>query len=355
MEKRFVGIGAVAVAVVGIVIGVFLYRSLVERPGYSETGITKGSLTETLSLEGKVRPVREADLGFESGGRITELSHAVGDHAEKGEVLARIGDADSVANYDRSVALARSAQANLDYYDALLKKENEKLKSLKKADANTPDKNAQRNQIDASAAQVSAQQAALEAAKAAVRDARAQIEKKIIRAPFSGTLAKRDVETDEVVSAGSVIMTLIDESDFETEAFVSQLDAKAINIGDVAEIFLDTDAGNAHPAHVTSVDKAETLRNGVSTYKVTLAFDGRVEGVRSGTDANVKMTLSNRVGTISVPKTAVYSENGHTFVSVSAAGTREKREVSTGIRDDDGMVEITGGLREGDVVSGLSN
>ncbi|MEI7750272.1 MAG: efflux RND transporter periplasmic adaptor subunit [Candidatus Moraniibacteriota bacterium] len=354
MEKKFIGIGIGTILVIGVVTGGILYGNLTARPGYSETRVTKGDVTETLNVSGKVAPIRFVDLGFEEGGRITELSHTVGDQVNQGDVLARINDADLLAQYDAALASVRAAQAGRDSSVSLLGKEQEKLTSLKKAGANASDKNAQRDQIDSSEALVKVGQANVDAASASVRVLAAQIEKTVIRAPFSGIVAKQDPAVGESVAVGAPVLTLIDTSDFKMVAYVSETDAKSIRIGNKAELSLDTDAGKTLSAHVTAIDRTETLQNGVSTYKVEVRFDEKVSGVVSGADANVKITLSSVSGAVVVPKDAVYSEGGREFVIISAGGTREKREVSTGIRGDNGMAEILSGLGESDTILKLS-
>jgi HlyD family secretion protein len=269
--------------------------------------------------------------------------------------LARANDENLSADYKKNVALLKSAEVTLNYYQELLGKEKDKLKSLKKTDANTPDKDAQKNQIEASDAQVEAQVANIEAAKASVQGATAQIEKTIIRAPFSGILAKQDVEIGEVATSNSAILTLINGNDFEVEIFVSVTDAKNIKIGDKAEITLDNSVGETHLAHVTVVDPTETLQNNISTYKVTLNFDEKVENIKSGVDANAEIVIGNKTGVIMIPKDAIYTENDQQFVYVSKAGLREKKEISTGSYGSNGMVEITSGLQAGDKILKLAN
>jgi HlyD family secretion protein len=355
MDKKIITIGAVAIIFIGAAVGSFFYKNLTERPNFSEVTVQKGNLEEVLNLNGKVKSENDADLGFEIGGRITALTHKVGDYVEKDEVLARADDESLTDGYKEEAALLKSAEANLEYYQGLLGAAKNKLTSLKKTSASSSDKDAQRNQIKASEAQVEAQEANIEASVASVQGAEAQIEKTIIRAPFSGVLAKQDVEVGEVAPSNGAILTLINKDDFKVETFASEIDAKNIKIGNEAEITLDNDAGETYSAHVTAVDPAATLQNNVSTYKVTLNFDEKTENIDSGTDANVKISAENKTDIIAIPKDAIYTENNKSFVYASRNGIREKQTVSTGIYGDNNMVEITSGLQEGDKIFKLAN
>ena len=355
MDKKIISIGAVAIIFIGAVVGSFFYKNLTERPNFSEVNVQKGNLDEVLNLNGKVKSENDVDLGFESGGKITALTHKVGDLVKKDEILARANDDDLTASYNQDLALVKSAESNLTYYQELLSKEKDKLTSLKKTGANTPDKDAQRNQIDASEAQVEAQEANIEAAKASVQNAEAQIEKRIIRAPFSGTIAKQDVELGEIASSGSPIITLINKDIFEVEVFASEVDVKNIEIGKEAKITLDDNTGKTYSANVSAINLAATLQNNVSTYKITLNFDEKLEKIMSGTDANVKIVLGSKADVIAISKDAIYTENNKSFVYASKNGIREKQIVSTGIYGDNNMVEIIAGLQAGDKIFKLTN
>ena len=132
MDKKIISIGAIVIIFIGAAVGSFFYKNLTERPNFSEVNVQKGNLDEVLNLNGKVKSENDANLGFESGGKITALTHKVGDPVKKGEILARANDDDLTASYNQYLALVKSAQANLTYYQELLNKEKDKLTSLKK-------------------------------------------------------------------------------------------------------------------------------------------------------------------------------------------------------------------------------
>ena len=57
------------------------------------TGVRRGSLIISVGGSGTLMPAAQADLGFSSGGVVTELLVEVGDWVESGQVLARIDPA----------------------------------------------------------------------------------------------------------------------------------------------------------------------------------------------------------------------------------------------------------------------
>jgi RND family efflux transporter MFP subunit len=351
MNKNIFGISLVAILAIGAIVSVFIYGNMSKRPDYSKATVEKGDISEEISLDGKIKPQEDAALGFERGGKITKLTHKVGDFVEDGTVLAYANSADLKAQYNQAVDLARSSEADLDQYKELYKKEKAKLDSLKKSDtSNSDDKKAQKKQIEASEAQVASQEEKVAAAYANVENARAQIDKTVITAPFVGIISKQDVSEGEVAQSNVPIITLSSQNSFKIEAYASEVDVRKLYIGDSAKVSLDDGLGNDFSSKITAIDPAESEIGGVSSYKITLNIENNISDLRSGVGANVSVESRKKTNVLLVPKEAVFSENGKSFVYFSENGLRLKKEVETGIYGTNGRVEITGGLSAGDEI-----
>ena len=69
--------------------------------------------------------------------------------------------------------------------------------------------------------------------------------------------------------------------------------------------------------------------------------------------ANIRITTDQKDNVLIIPQRAVLSENNKEFVRVLTDAKKikhEKREVKTGLRGDDGMIEINEGLNEGEEI-----
>jgi RND family efflux transporter MFP subunit len=355
MNKTNFYASLVAIIIIGVIASSFIYKNLSERPQYSVVKVAKGSIEEVLNINGNVRPQDEAALGFERGGKITKLPYAVGDFVKTGTVLAYTNSTDLNAQYRQALYLAKSAEANLDQYHELYKKQKAVLDSLKKsATANSADKKAQKEQIDANQAQVDAQEESVSAAYANVENAKAQIAKTTIIAPFDGIISAQDAKVGEVPQTGSPVITLISKDNYKIEAFVSQIDVNKIKVGDSAKITLDNGISEKYDAKITSINPAENDVNGVANYKVTLSFSGDTSNLRSGLGANISLPIQNKADTLIIPKEALFTENSKAYVYVSANGIREKKEIQIGIQSPNGMVEVISGLTAGDSIYELT-
>jgi HlyD family secretion protein len=355
MNKNIFSASLVAILVIGGIVASFLYQNMSKRPDYSTVRVEKGSIEQILELDGKIAPQNDAELGFERGGKITKLTHKVGDFVKSGTVLAYANSTDLKAQYNQSVDLAKSSQADLDQYQELYKKEKAKLDSLKKtATANSADKKAQKKQIEASEAQVVSQEEKVAAAFSNVENSRAQIDKTVITAPFDGIVSKQDVFEGEVAQSNIAIITLSSRDSFKVEAFASEIDVRNIHNGDFAQITLSDGSGSIFDAEISSIDPTEDLVNNVSNYKVTLNFRENVSDLRSGVGASISVAAKNKNNALLVHLDAIFEEGGKKFVYVSRSGLREKKEIQTGIYGTGDMAEVTSGLVAGDSVFELN-
>ncbi|MDO8590919.1 MAG: HlyD family efflux transporter periplasmic adaptor subunit, partial [bacterium] len=150
-------------------------------------------------------------------------------------------------------------------------------------------------------------------------------------------------------------MTLVAvmSGNFKVEAFVPEVDVAKITVGNQATITLDAYGSDvSFNASVVKIDPAETVIDGVSTYKTTLEFDKDDPRIRSGMTANTTIISAKRDNVLALPQRTVYEKNGKKFVRVvTGSDTLEEREVTVGIRGSNGDIEILSGLKQGDNVA----
>ncbi|MDP3900868.1 MAG: efflux RND transporter periplasmic adaptor subunit [bacterium] len=203
-----------------------------------------------------------------------------------------------------------------------------------------------------SAEQIQAQEAQVERARAQVDQYEAELRKTIITAPISGVVTRQDAKVGEIAGANTTVASLISENRFEIEANVPEADIANLKIGDTASFTLDAfGPDRTFQADVSSIDPAETVIEGVPTYKIKLQFVREGGDVKSGMTADVTILTARKDSVISVPGRAVFTENGEKLVRiVTDTGELEQRKVETGLRGSDGRVEITSGVSEGEKV-----
>lgn len=199
--------------------------------------------------------------------------------------------------------------------------------------------------------QIINQEAKLEQAKANVKNIQAQLAKTILWTPISGVVTKQDAKQGEIASANTPIVSIISEAQFETETNVPEADIAKIKIGNKAKITLDAYGSDAiFEAIVVKIDPAETMIEGVATYKTALQFIKEDQRVKSGMTANVDILTDRRDNIIILPQRAVVSRNGDKIVQVLNGKDIKEIKIKTGLRGSDGNIEILEGVAEGDKV-----
>ena len=196
----------------------------------------------------------------------------------------------------------------------------------------------------------SSQSIAAQAAK--VAQAQAEYDSSILYSPIDGIITKVEPEAGEYIAAGHSGFSVQNNS-FKIEAYVPEADIAKVAIGNEASTTLDAyGSGIDFPAHVVTIDPAETILEGVPTYKVTLVFDSADPRVRSGMTVNLEIHTRSATNVLSIPYRAVIDNSGVKTVRVVAAGgkTWTTQSITVGLKGSSGTIEVTSGLNVGDKV-----
>jgi HlyD family secretion protein len=185
-----------------------------------------------------------------------------------------------------------------------------------------------------------------------LQDAKNRLADYYIRAPFDGVITKIDAKIGEIASANEPLVSMMGADTFQIESFIPEVNIAKVKTGDKAKVTLDAYGSEVYfDAVVVSIDPAETIRDGVSTYKTKLQFTQKDERVKSGMTANAMITVFSKPDTIVVPGGVVFEKDGKNFVQILKENkSTEDREVVIGESSALGQVEILAGLTEGEQV-----
>ncbi len=198
---------------------------------------------------------------------------------------------------------------------------------------------------------VSVQEAVIAQVQASIRSLEAEAAKFLLRAPISGTITRQDIKQGEIVSPNVPLFSIISQSNLEIEAFIPEADIAKIHIGDNASTTLDAYGDTViFPATIVSIDPAETLIEGVATYKTTFQFRGNDARIKSGMTANIDILTEQKLGRLALPQRQLIRKENSVFAQVLENAIVTDVPVQTGLRGSDGYVEIVSGLSEGEQV-----
>lgn len=224
--------------------------------------ITPSAARLELLLPGEVMGSRDAELAAPLGGYVERVLHHAGDEVKAGE---------SIAWVDRSIydAQLEQAQARLDQANSERDLTERAGASLTKARRDAAKYNAL-------------------AAAAAHRLASVQAGRSRVRAPFSGVVAKVDVEQGEVLPPGGVVARLVELDPIKVTATVSDRDVVSLAPGMPVQITTDA-SSTALDGAVARIAPAADLKT--RAFEIELSVKNAERRLLPGMIARVRLDV----------------------------------------------------------------
>ncbi|MGH8636554.1 MAG: efflux RND transporter periplasmic adaptor subunit [Burkholderiales bacterium] len=320
-----------------------------------------------LNASGYVTARRRATVSSKVTGKVLEVFVEEGKPVKRGQVLARLDDAQvraalKVREAQLAAAEHGAAEDEARLREALLtldrRRQLVKERVISKAELDSADA-----QVESLKARISLAREQVEVARSQVNATRTDLDDMVVRAPFDGVAISKDAQPGEMISPVSAgggftrtgICTIVDMSSLEIEVDVSEQYINRVRPGQPVEAVLDAYPEWRIPAHViTTVPSADRQK---STVRVRIGFDAldpRIlpdMGVKTSFLAERAPESSNEPPRqrLLVPKTAVRTSGGASVVFVVREDRVERRAVKVGA-EDGGQVEVAWGLSPGERV-----
>jgi len=296
-------------------------------PSVSTTKAETQDWQPKLDSIGTLRAINGADLSSEVAGIVDTLSFDSGGDVETGAVLVRLRDDDDVARLHALDATAKLAQITLD----------RDMKQLK-AQA-------------VSQATVDSDSAALNNAKAQVDAQQAIVDKKTIKAPFSGHLGIRQVDIGQYLNPGSVIVTLQQLDPIYVDFTLPEQSLPKVGVGQTVTLTNDAYPGQDFSGKIAAINSKidETTRN----IGVRATFDNPDHKLLPGMFAHVAVEAGQVEHYITLPQTAiVFNTFGNVVYLVQDKDGKPAVQQSVVITGDTrgDQIAVLSGIKEGDEV-----
>ena len=197
-------------------------------------------------------------------------------------------------------------------------------------------------------------QASLNEAYASLSQAVALRNKSRIVAPIDGIIGKIDAKVGEYSSASDIVVKMISPH-FEISVDIPETDISKISLGDEASIHLDAFSDDVEfKGSVTEIEVGETIIQDVIYYSVTVSLeddDHDEYNILNGMSANILFFTEEKEDVLYIPQRVVRSDERGKYVRVLKDDMHvEDVFIETGLRADDGLVEVLSGLEEGHVI-----
>jgi HlyD family secretion protein len=346
-------------------------------------------LASTISTNGLVEPIHNIEIHAPIGALVKAVYVQPGDTVAAGKLLMQLDDIDARAKMAGADSAVKAAQATLEAakqngtleqrqasgaeitrdkleqsqaqhdLDALLKLSSTGAASpsevaaarqrLATADANlhAAEQSAQSRYSPAEIARAAASLSDAEANQKAAQQVLAQTS---VRAPSAGTVYNLNVSATEFAEQGKMLLQMADIHEERVRAYFDEPEIGKLAVGQPILIKWDAKPGQMWHGHIERVPITIINSGTRNVGEVLIHIDDMDGQLLPDTHVTVTVTTSSDPHALSIPREALRSENGKTYVYKIVGDELKKTFVVTGAINLT-QVAILSGLKNGDWVA----
>lgn len=181
----------------------------------------------------------------------------------------------------------------------------------------------------------------------AVQLAKLELAYATIRAPISGWVSARYVNTGNMVRVHDAVFDITNLADLRAELYVPERDLAKLETGQPATLTFDALPTKSFTGRVALISPVVDASTG--TFKVTVAVRDPSQTIKPGMFGRVQIAYDQKDDAVLAPKSAVVEEDDAVTVFVVEDGLARHRAVRTGYASGE-RIEVLEGLQEGDLV-----
>jgi len=301
------------------------------KPGKSGSG---------LPLAAEVKPWVEAPIFARANGYLKRRLVDIGAEVEAGQLLAEIDTPELNQELERARGQLAQAEATLGLSKITAARWANLLKTASVSEQECAEKQSDLKLKTAIAESARAEVRRLEKLQSFAR----------LTAPFAGTITVRNIDSGDLIAAGSAreIFHLAQTRRLRVFVQVPQSMARSIISGQAAEMSVPELPGRTFPARV--VRTAGVIAPDSRTLLVELEVDNSKAEIFAGSYAQVRFTEAKMEAALTLPaNTVMFRPEGPRIGVVKEEGTVELRAVKLG-RDFGQLIEILAGVDANDRV-----
>lgn len=278
-------------------------------------------ITHTIEANGAIVANEYVELHPEISGRITYLNVPEGKTVKKGEVIAKIYDADLEAQLQKSKVQLELAE--------ITEKRDRKLLAVN--GLNQSDYDAVTNQVKSIQADISYTQSL--------------IDKTVIKAPFDGLVGLRQVSPGAYITPSNIIATVQEVDKLKVDFTLPEEYANIIIKGKSVEI--ESHAGITGRKKAVIIATEPQINQATRNLKVRAILQD--QHLNPGAFVKVYISAGADTKAIMIPTNCLIPDDKNNQVILVKNGKANFVNVQTGLREENN-VEITSGLNIGDTV-----
>ncbi|GHE98958.1 efflux RND transporter periplasmic adaptor subunit [Thalassotalea profundi] len=240
-------------------------------------------VNDSIELYGRTEPDRITTIKAEISGKVIEVMAQRGAFVKAGDIIVKLDLSDLMAQLEKNKALLK--QREIEYKGALKLAEN-----------------GYQGQ-----AQLSNAQANLMSVKADIKNLELNIERTVIKAPYTGVLNKRYVEEGDYVKSGDDVAMIADLDPLVIRAYVTENQVAQVTVGQKAQIrILNKTQVLGSVRYIASVAEEQT-----NTFKIEVSIDNADSALLAGLSSEVNISLAQVPAIKITPALLALDEKGN--------------------------------------------
>jgi membrane fusion protein (multidrug efflux system) len=279
---------------------------------------------EKISSIGVAEALQGVNVSGSEAGTVADILFDSGDKAQVGQELVKLDISKEKADLEATQAQIPAALADLKRKTQLVK---ERVVSQSDLD------DAQSKYDSLTAQSISL---------------KATIERRSIRAPFSGTLGIRKVNRGQYLQPGDEIVSLQDLSVMRMRFLIGQKDFAKVKLGQEIDARFDAYPGDVFKGRISAIEPSVKFQSGIIPIQAEIPNSD--QRLLPGMYASLDVLLPDSGKKIVVPQSAItFNLYGETAYVVGQDSTVQQVTVRTGARRDN-LVVVESGIKAGDMV-----
>jgi membrane fusion protein (multidrug efflux system) len=282
-----------------------------------------GTITSSIVTTATLDPDRQVTMISETSGVVSKITVDEGSTVQEGQLLATLSDRERQVKLQQANIRVQNAKQEMDRkqssYNSKIISESDFQKAKYDLELAVEEKNA----------------------------AQVELDRSMIRAPFSGIITQRFIEKGQNINPQSQLFTLVDADPLEAKVYLPEKEILGIKEQQKVEMALNAQKNVMFQGSIRQINPAVDPKTG--TVKVTVEITKAPLVVRPGSFVDVKLETQHHDNALLIPKKALLEEAGERFVFVINKDKASRRTITVGFLDDQNA-EILSGVSSGETV-----
>lgn len=272
---------------------------------YDTVAASTRDIRVAVEAAGQIEPAITVELKSKASGQILDIQGETGQVVQAGALLVQIDKRTPRNSLAQAQAQLEAAKARRSIAEAQNKRSATLLaeKILNEVD------------FEQSELELANAKAEVVRSSVAVETARIQLDDTDVRAPITGTIIEKLVETGQVISSptmdvggGTLLLKMADLSSVQVRTLVNETDIGKITPGQTAVVTVTAFPNQPFQGKVLKIEPQANADQTVTTFAVLIVLGNENGLLKPGMNADVAILITERNGVLAIPTAALRTD-----------------------------------------------